>query len=304
MSVVIYRSKHDLGLGDMFESASINCKLGWRMQRPSVAKAMMKDYKTIFKCVESALISAGSANLPTDEIRARLDKFKDLQGRKFTDDEYYRTLVDVIFYSGFKATIVDDKLGLIHEYFPNYETVACYNERESEEILKDPKMIKNGRKVQACIKNAKVFKSIVSGYGTFQAYIDSFEPKVSFENLLLLKEELEYRFEGLGRITTYHFLADIGLPVLKPDRVICRIFERLGLIESRDQLLKAVIQGRKFAQATGHPIRYVDIVFVAYGQAGAQWLGLDRGICLEKNPRCSICRVTEYCNYYTQIRRR
>ena len=29
-------------------------------------------------------------------------------------------------------------------------------------------------------------------------------------------------------------MTDIGLPVLKPDRVISRIFERIGLIESEE----------------------------------------------------------------------
>lgn len=261
------------------------------------------DYKTIFERVESALIHAGSVNLSIDKIRARLQKFKQLEGRKLTDRKYYRLLVDVIFYSGFKAAIVNEKIDLIHKYFSNYETVARYGKEKVNELLSDPNMIKNRRKIQACIENAKVFKSIVSYYGTFQAYIDSFDPKTSFENLMLLKETLEYRFEGLGKVTTYHFLTDIGLPVLKPDRVICRIFERLGLIDSRDQLLKAVIQGRKFAQETGHPIRYIDVVFVAYGMVKTRWFGLDSGICLEKNPLCSICGVTDYCNYYAQIQK-
>jgi len=117
---------------------------------------------------------------------------------------------------------------------------------------------------------------------------------------MLLKEELEYRFAGLGPITTYHVLTDIGLRVIKPDRVICRIFKRLGLIESEEQLLKTVIQGRKFADATGLPIRYIDIVFVSYGQVQSQEFGLSRGICLEKNPLCSACGATAHCRYFAK----
>jgi DNA-3-methyladenine glycosylase I len=257
----------------------------------------MKDYKAIFEKVESTLINVGSASLSADKIRASLDYFKHLEGKAFSDADYYWILVDVVFYAGFRAATVNDKLNLIHQYFPDYETVAGYDGGKPGEILSDPEMIRNKRKVQACIKNATAFKSIVSEHGSFQAYIDSFSPTASFENLMLLKEELEYRFTGLGRITTYHVITDIGLPVLKPDRVICRIFRRLGLIESDEQLLKTLIQGRKFAQATGHPIRCIDIVFVTYGQVKSQELGLDSGICLEQNPLCSICGVTDYCNY-------
>jgi DNA-3-methyladenine glycosylase I len=230
----------------------------------------MRDYKAIFEKVESALISAGSHNLRTDKIFANLEEFKDLEGRAFSDSDYYRILISVVFYSGFRAETVTVRLDLIRKYFPSHEIVAAYDESKINEILSDREMIRNRRKIQACIENAKVFKNIVLQYSSFQGYVDSFEPTLSFENLMLLKEELEYRFKGLGRITTYHFLTDIGLPVLKPDRVICRIFQRLGLIESEEQLLKAVIQGRKFAQVTGHPIRYIDIVFVAYGQVRSQ----------------------------------
>ena len=260
----------------------------------------MRDYRAIFDGVESTLISVGSRNLPEEKIRARLDKFKEFEGRIFTDAEYYWTLVCVIFYSGFRATTVGGKLDVIQGRFPDYETAAGYGDDEVSRILSDPEMIRNRRKVQACVDNARTFKSIVNQYGSFQGYVDSFSPAESFEDLMLLKEELEYRFKGLGRVTTYHFLTDIGLPVLKPDRVICRIFHRLGLIESKKQLLKAVIQGRKFAQATGHPVRYVDIVFVAYGQMESKGFGIERGICLEENPACSLCGVTSYCQYHAQ----
>ena len=260
----------------------------------------MRDYQTIFQKLESTLIGVGSANLPAEEICARLNESKHIDGKAFSDSDYYWILVCVVFYAGFKAATVTAKLDLIRQYFSDYETVSGYDEGKTDEILNDPGMIKNKRKIRNCIENAQVFKSIVNEYGSFQAYIDSFSPKASFENLMLLKEELEYRFKGLGRITTYHVLTDIGMPVLKPDRVICRIFERLGLIESDQQLLKTVIQGRKFAQVTGHPIRYIDTVFVTYGQAESREYGLSRGICLEKRPRCSICGLTDYCNYFRQ----
>jgi DNA-3-methyladenine glycosylase I len=140
-------------------------------------------------------------------------------------------------------------------------------------------------------------KAIIEQHGSFANYVKSFAPLESFENLLLFKEELEGRFAYLGGTTVYHMLADIGMPVLKPDRVICRIFKRLGLIEAESQLLKTVLQGRKFAEATGLPIRYIDIVFVTYGQLRSVEFGIDRGICLNK-PRCAECGLRQSCNWF------
>ncbi|MEM3986898.1 MAG: hypothetical protein QXR39_08995 [Candidatus Methanomethylicia archaeon] len=85
--------------------------------------------------------------------------------------------------------------------------------------------------------------------------------------------------------------------MLKPDRVICRIFSRLGFIDNADNINQAIKVGRDIAIATGYPIRYIDIIFTTYGQMG------DYGICLEKNPKCYICEIKKYCNYYTEKQR-
>lgn len=260
----------------------------------------MKNYKILFERVETSLLKEGSKHLPEEKVREELNQFKIVVGSSYSEDEYFSKLVDVIFYSGFRAATVTAKLDVIHKHFPNFETVTKYGESEIENILADYRMIRNRNKVRACVDNAKVFQGILSEYGSFQKYIESFDALSSFENLMLLKEELEYKFAGIGRITTYHYLTDIGMPVLKPDRVICRIFQRLGLIENEQQLLKTVIQGRKFAEITGHPIRYIDIVFVAYGQVRSLEFGIEKGICLKNKPLCNLCSAKEFCNYYSQ----
>jgi len=152
--------------------------LGHFTQAKGYQVRRMKDYKAIFEKVESTLISVGSANLYADKIRANLDEFKHLEGKVFSDADYYWILVYVVFYAGFRAATVNAKLNSIRQYFPDYETVAGYDESKVDEILSDPEMIRNRRRVQACIENAKVFKSIVSEHGSFQAYIDSFSPTV------------------------------------------------------------------------------------------------------------------------------
>jgi DNA-3-methyladenine glycosylase I len=138
---------------------------------------------------------------------------------------------------------------------------------------------------------------MIQKHGSFQQYIDSFKATTSEENLMLLKKELQHRFDYLGGITAYHFMTDMGLPVLKPDRVVSRIFYRLGATQTENDVVEAVNQGKKFAEATGLPIRYIDIVFVIYGQAQSLEFGVDRGICL-KEPRCSVCGLTEQCRYF------
>lgn len=258
----------------------------------------MIDYKTIFETLEETLFAEGSKVLPLELVRNRFNVFKQIEGRSFSDSDYYQTLVDVIFYSGFKAATVNAKLDIIHKYFNDFDAVADYGQKEFENILTDKGMIRNRNKIKACIENAKSFKTIIQRYGSLQKYIEGFNGKESSDGLLLLKEELESKFSGLGKITVYHFLTDIGFPVLKPDRVICRIFERLGLIANREQIHQAIIQGKKFSEATKQPIRYIDIIFVIYGQMQSREFGIESGICLEKKPLCDLCNIHNHCNYY------
>lgn len=254
-------------------------------------------YAEVFANVEKSLLAYGAKQRPREEIQNALDRFKTFGERELTDELCFSTLVDVTFYSGMRAATVMSKLPVIHEHFADFRKVAHFGPDDIDRIVGDDKMLRNRRKIEACVQNAKVMREIVEQHGSFSTYLAGFDPKGPFENLLLLKEELEARFAYLGGITVYHFMTDLGLPVLKPDRVIARLFRRLGLVEYERQHLKTVIHGRKFAEATGLPPRYIDIVLVAFGQVRSENFGIDRGICLDK-PRCQLCSLHRVCLYY------
>jgi DNA-3-methyladenine glycosylase I len=255
------------------------------------------NYSEIFAKTEKTLLAQISGNPQADKIRKDLEEFKTYEGRRLSDDDFFSILTEIVFYAGFKADTVTKKIAVIRDHFPGFKTVSGYGEDKIAQILSDPQMIKNSRKVNACVENAKCFVKVVKEYGSFQDYVDSFRPTDSDENLKNLRDDLKSRLSFLGGVTVYHFMMDIGLRVLKPDLVISRMFRRLGAIDDESQSWETVIQGRKFADATGLPIRYVDIIFVIYGQVSAPDLGIDRGICL-KQPRCEACGLTSDCHYY------
>lgn len=254
------------------------------------------DYIHILRSIEATLISEGTKNLTETQIRAKMDEFRNYKDQKYNDEQFYWLLTRVVFYSGFNAATVGEHLPIIKKSFPDYKTVSAYGDTQVDQILQDYQMIRNTRKVKACVANAKIIKTLVQKHGSIQNYIDSFVPNDSFENLLLFSEELQCRFVGVGSVTSYHILTDLGLPVIKPDRVICRIFHRLGLIGSPKQILQAVSQGRKFSRITGEPERYVDIIFVAFGQTEFKDFGISQGICLDY-PRCYLCSLAQSCSY-------
>jgi len=232
-----------------------------------------------------------------EEFEDKFEVYKNYEDRIMSDNDYYRAIVEIIFYSGFKASTVDKYLERIHMHFPDYETVNNYCLEEIEKIKTDPQMIRNKSKISACYKNAKKIAEIVDEFGSIEAYIDSFDPDSSDEALDRLKRSLEKNFSFLGGITSYHFMTDIGLNVLKPDRVILRIFNRLGLIEHEKDLIGSIKIGRAFSKATNLPIRFIDIIFVLYGQLDQEKLEC---ICAEKNPKCEKCGVNSECLYFEE----
>lgn len=52
--------------------------------------------------------------------------------------------------------------------------IAGYGEREVERLLADPGIIRNRRKIEAVIQNARAFLEVQSALGTFDAYIWQF----------------------------------------------------------------------------------------------------------------------------------
>lgn len=253
-------------------------------------------YAEVFAAIEQQVISLGSERLRQEQVKNQLDHFKSFATRCISDAEYFSILVFVAFYSGFKAATVTSKRLVIERHFADWQVVAQYGESDIRRILDDPNMIAHERKVRACVANARTFSDIVVRHGSFKAFVNQHLPSCSFEDLMLLKEFLETTFAYLGGITVYHFMTDIGLNVLKPDRVICRLFHRLGLLDNEDQLLKSIIEGRRFAEATGLPIRYIDIVLVVFGQVASPELGIGKGVCLNA-PRCGVCSIRQHCRF-------
>lgn len=261
---------------------------------------MSYPYNEVFRKVEHALFDMRSLDIQKDEQLRKLNAFKEYASRNLTDNDYFHIMVKVVFYSGFRAETVKKYEAAILGHFPDLNTVAEFKSTDIEHIVGDGQMIRNARKIQACVDNARLIQKLSLEHGSFRNYLFSFGELKTLEDVLLLKETLEAMFSYLGGITAYHFMTDAGLPVLKPDRVLTRIFLRLGLIESERQLLKTVLQGQKFAAATGLPIRYIDIVFVLYGQASATAYGIANGVCLEV-PRCSVCPLHRvYCRYLAE----
>lgn len=262
---------------------------------PEILKTL--DIKDFFKKMEATIKK--ECSLSDEEFEQNWGRFKKYHYKNYLDNDIYWILVQVAFYSGMKAATVTEKLPAIKKYFNDYARAKNYSEIEVSLVLKDPNTIHYKRKIEACINNAIRFDKLIKRHGTFSNYIESFGNLQEDKTIDILKKDL-MQFDYVGPITAYHVMLDLGLNVWKPDRVICRILFRLGLISDKDNINQAILVGKEFSRQINDPIRYIDIIMVKYGQMGdEEGFGLTNGgICLEKNPRCHVCGISEYCAHH------
>lgn len=255
--------------------------------------------KKIFFAAEDSLFK--QSPFSEKKLTEKFKDFKNIDVDKINWKKFYELIMFVTFYSGFRAETVNHKYYAIKRALGNLNAVAAFKSGDIKTTLKNPDIIRHETKIRACVHNAKAVLDLKTKHKSPLLYLSSFGDLADSKNINLLTKDLKKRFKYLGGITVNHLLTDLGLNFVKPDRVLCRIFYRLGLVKSLLDYENVVRVGRLMKEATGLPIRYIDVIFVFYGQVGYKYeLDIDNGICLEKNPRCGICKLKTYCIYYKQ----
>ena len=125
---------------------------------------MENNYIKIFNKVEQTLRQ--NSGLSDQQFADKYSNFRNLTFRNRTDNEYFDIIKLIIFYSGFKAETVTNKLDIINKHLPDYKTVSLFGDIELTAMLSDDEMIKNRSKILATITNAKTLKSLVEQYGS------------------------------------------------------------------------------------------------------------------------------------------
>ena len=74
-----------------------------------------------------------------------------------------------------RAAKVTDRLSAIHGHFGDYRKVAQFDRKDIDRMLSDENVLRNRRKIEACIRNARVMQEIVERHGSFASYLATFE---------------------------------------------------------------------------------------------------------------------------------
>lgn len=94
----------------------------------------------------------------------------------FADRRLLEYLTLESFQAGLSWECVLNKRAEIKKAFDDFdlEKICAYDDQKIAALLKNPKIIRNRRKITAVVSNAKIFREIQTEFGSFRAYLETF----------------------------------------------------------------------------------------------------------------------------------
>jgi 3-methyladenine DNA glycosylase Tag len=116
--------------------------------------------------------------------------------------DYLEVMSKSVFQSGISWAVVEKKWPGTRDAFSGFDAgrVAGMTERDVAKLAEDTRIIRNRRKIEGIIHNARKLVELDDKHGSFQKYLRS---HTDFEALL---KSLRKEFKFLGDMGAYHFL--------------------------------------------------------------------------------------------------
>ena len=152
----------------------------------------------------------------------------------YDDKKLFELFVLETFQAGLSWECVLNKRDHFRKAFDGFEPdlVMRYGEEKIEELMKNPGIIRNRRKIKAAIINSRIFQSIQEEFGSFSNYIWSYTSgNVVREPFTLrttsplsdaISKDLKKRgMSFVGSTTIYAFLQSMGVIAAHSEGCIC-----------------------------------------------------------------------------------
>lgn len=133
-------------------------------------------------------------------------------------DVYLEVMSKAVFQSGMSWKVVEAKWPGIQEAFHGFDVrkVAALGPFDIEELAKDTRVIRNRRKLEATVHNARQILALDEEHGSFQRYLRSRE---GFgDRLAMLRKD----FKFMGPTGAYYLLYVVGEEVPPHDEFEAR----------------------------------------------------------------------------------
>ncbi len=124
------------------------------------------------------------------------------------DKGYFEKITQAVFQAGFSWEVIRAKWPGFARAFSGFdiERVATFTEDDVERLLEDRDIVRNGRKIEATIGNARICRDLIEEYGSIQAYLRSLDG-LEYE---ARSRALCKKFKFMGPMGAYFFFYSVG----------------------------------------------------------------------------------------------
>jgi len=124
--------------------------------------------------------------------------------RPADDDGYLEEITRAIFQAGFSWQVIRDKWPAFRKAFDLFDldSVASYGPPDIERLAADKGIVRNRRKIEATVQNARTMCDLVEEHGSFHDYLRSLDDL----DYAVRRRELSSRFKNLGPTGVFTFL--------------------------------------------------------------------------------------------------
>ncbi len=124
------------------------------------------------------------------------------------DAGYFEKITQAVFQAGFSWEVVRNKWPNFRKAFADFDidVVANFTDEDVERLLEDTGIVRNGRKIEATIKNARTCQQFIAEYGSFKAYLDSLAG-VDYNQRA---KKFSKQFKFMGAMGAYFFFWSVG----------------------------------------------------------------------------------------------
>ena len=122
-----------------------------------------------------------------------------------SDKEYFEIMSLCIFQAGLSWGSVRKMWPKLRRSFYNFN-IDTLSDKNPRDVLKNPNIIRNPKKVKAIIENAKRFKLIKKEFSTFAQYLQSLKTLNDKKAIKTLAD----KFNHFGEYSAEYFLHSVG----------------------------------------------------------------------------------------------
>jgi len=123
--------------------------------------------------------------------------------------DYLEMLTKPVFESGMSWKIIEAKWPGFREAFHEFDpiAVATLSPDEIDALTSDTRIVRNRRKIESTVHNARVMLELEREFGSFKKYLDA---QGDFPSRV---KDLRKRFKHVGDFGAFYFLYVVGEPV-------------------------------------------------------------------------------------------